>query len=206
MGCDGGRSLVRKAAGIAFPGWDPSTSSLIAEVEMREEPEVGIRRDEQGVSGLNRLEDGERVGVVVREEHARWTGEPTLDDLSRGARRRLLGMDEPRRRFAAMMSGLDIHYDLGAGHPLLGRRMPDLELVTAGGPLRVFSLLHEARAVLLDLGGRALVLPPWAEPVQHVEARHAGVWELPVVGAVAALATWFGPPSVVAVQRRQQRP
>jgi hypothetical protein len=48
----------------------------------------------------------------------------------------LLSMDEPRKRFAAMMSGLDIHYDLGEGHPLLGRRMPDLDLVTANGPLR----------------------------------------------------------------------
>ena len=46
----------------------------------------------------------------------------------------LLAMDEPRKRFAAMMSGLDIHYDLGEGHPLLGRRMPDLDLVTADGP------------------------------------------------------------------------
>ena len=57
----------------------------------------------------------------------------------------LLSMDEPRKRFAAMMSGLDIQYDLGDGHPLLGRRMPDLDLVTAGGPVRVFSLLHDAR-------------------------------------------------------------
>ena len=64
----------------------------------------------------------------------------------------LLSMDEPRKRYAAMMSGLDIHYDLGEGHPLLGRRMPDLDLVTAEGPLRVFSLLHDARPVLLDLG------------------------------------------------------
>ena len=44
VGCDGGRSLIRKAAGIEFPGWDPTTSSLIAEVEMAEEPELGIRR------------------------------------------------------------------------------------------------------------------------------------------------------------------
>ena len=57
----------------------------------------------------------------------------------------LLEADEPRRRFAAMMFGLDIHYDLGEGHPLLGRRMPDLDLVTADGPLRVFTLLHDAR-------------------------------------------------------------
>ncbi len=64
----------------------------------------------------------------------------------------LLGMDEPRKRFAAMMSGLDIHYDLGEGHPLLGRRMPDLDLVTADGATRVFTLLHDARPVLLNLG------------------------------------------------------
>ena len=64
----------------------------------------------------------------------------------------LLSLDEPRRRLAAEMSGLDIHYDLGEGHPLLGRRMPDLDLVTADGPLRVFMLLHDARPVLLNLG------------------------------------------------------
>ena len=64
----------------------------------------------------------------------------------------LLSMDEPRKRFAARMSGLDIHYDLGEGHPLLGRRMPDLDLVTANGPLRVYTLLHDARPVLLNFG------------------------------------------------------
>ena len=64
----------------------------------------------------------------------------------------LLAMDEPRKRYAGMMSGLDIHYDLGAGHPLLGRRMPDLDLVTESGPRRVFTLLHDARPVLLNLG------------------------------------------------------
>src|SRR5215203_5064107 len=69
VGCDGGRSLIRKAAAIEFPGWDPSTSFLIAEVEMSEEPEVGIRRDDKGVHALGRLEDGEWVRVVVREEH-----------------------------------------------------------------------------------------------------------------------------------------
>ena len=64
----------------------------------------------------------------------------------------LLGMDEPRTRIAGMVSGLDIHYDLGEGHPLLGRRMPDLDLATADGPLRVFELLHDAKPVLLNLG------------------------------------------------------
>jgi 3-(3-hydroxy-phenyl)propionate hydroxylase len=131
-------------------------------------------------------------------------------------------MDEPRRRFAAMMSGLDIHYDLGDGHPLLGRRMPDLDLVTATGPLRVFTLLHDARPVLLTLGEPgAFDIKPWADRVQLIDATYKGVWELPAVGAVTAptavlirpdgyvawvgdltqlgladaLTTWFGPPS-----------
>ena len=314
VGCDGGRSLIRKAAGIDFPGWDPSTSSLIAEVEMTEEPELGIRRDDKGTHGIGRLEyeirDGEvvykdegpiRVGVT--EEHVGSATEPTLRDLSealvavygtdygihsptwisrftdmtrqaaayrdgrvllagdaahvhspiggqglntgvqdavnlgwklaqvvnrispdtlldsyhaerhpvaarvlrntmaevalsrpdprtkalRDTVTELVGMDEPRRRFAAMMSGLDIHYDLGEGHPLLGRRMPDLDLVTADGPLRVFSLLHGARPVLLNLGEPGgLDIAPWADRVQLVHAEYAGEWELPALGAVAA--------------------
>ena len=336
VGCDGGRSLVRRAAGIEFPGWDASTSALVAEVEMREEPELGIRRDDKGVHALGRLEDGDRVGVVVREEQAGATGEPTLRDLSQaliavrgtdyglhsatwisrftdmtrqaasyrdrrvllagdaahvhspmggqglntgvqdavnlgwklaqvvngttpdslldsyhaerhpvGARvlrttmgmvalsrgddrtealrdtmSELLSMDEPRKRLAAMISGLGIHYDLGEGHPLLGRRMPDLDLVTPGGPLRVFTLLHDARPVLLNLaepGG--LDITPWADRVALIDAEHVGAWELPAIGAVAAptgvlirpdghvawvgdgtdlgladaLSTWFGP-------------
>jgi 2-polyprenyl-6-methoxyphenol hydroxylase-like FAD-dependent oxidoreductase len=302
-GCDGGRSLIRKAAGIEFPGWDPSVSSLIAEVEMSEEPEWGIRYDDKGTQALGRLEDGKRVRVVVSERPAGQTGEPTLRDLSQaliavwgtdygvhspawisrftdmtrqaasyrkgrvllagdaahvhypvggqglnigvqdavnlgwklaqvvrgtspgslldtyhaerhpvGARvlqttmaqtaltRRdaridalrdtmseLLGMDEPRKWFAGMISGLDIHYDLGAGHPLLGRRMPDLDLGTADGPLRVFTLLHEARPVLLNLGEPGgLDITPWADRVQLIHAKYAGIWELPVLGAVPA--------------------
>ena len=99
----------------------------------------------------------------------------------------LLGMDEPRRRFAAMMSGLDIHYDLGEGHPLLGRRMPDLDLITANGPLRIFSLLHGARPVLLNFGEPGgFDITPWADRVQLVEARYDGGWELPALGAVTA--------------------
>jgi 2-polyprenyl-6-methoxyphenol hydroxylase-like FAD-dependent oxidoreductase len=303
VGCDGGRSLVRKAAGIEFPGWDPSISSLIAEVEMSEEPELGIRRDERGTSGLGRLEDGERVRVVVREGDLGQTGEPTLCDLSqaliavwgtdygvhsptwisrftdmtrqaasyregrvllagdaahvhypvggqglntgvqdavnlgwklaqvvsgaspeslldtyhaerhpvaarvlqttmaataltrsdarvdalRDTMSELLGMGEPRKRFAAMMSGLDIHYELGEGHPLLGRRMPDLDLVTADGPLRVFTLLHDARPVLLNLGEPGgFDIAQWPDRVQLIDAEYAGVWELPVIGAVTA--------------------
>jgi hypothetical protein len=96
-------------------------------------------------------------------------------------------MDEPRKRYAAMMSGLDIHYDLGTGHPLLGRRMPDLDLVTANGPQRVFTRLHDARPVLLNLGEPGVLdIAPWADRVPRVDARYAGVWELPVLGAVAA--------------------
>ncbi len=104
----------------------------------------------------------------------------------------LLSMDEPRRRIAAMLSGLDIHYDLGDGHPLLGRRMPDLDLHTADGPTRVFTLLHDARPVLLDLGEPGgFDISPWADRVRLVDARHDGVWELPVLGEVAA------PPAVL---------
>jgi 2-polyprenyl-6-methoxyphenol hydroxylase-like FAD-dependent oxidoreductase len=349
VGCDGGRSLIRKAAGIEFPGWDPTTSSLIAEVEMAEEPELGIHRNAFGIHSFGRVEykirDGEiiykdegPVGVMVTEQHVGPATEPTLRDLSEAliavcgtdygiysptwisrftdmtrqaaayrdrrvllagdaahvhspdggqglqtgvqdavnlgwklaqvvkgtspeslldtyhaerhpvaarvlrntmasvALRRpdertkalrdtiaeLLGMDEPRRRFAAMMSGLDIHYDLGEGHPLLGRRMPDLDLVTANGPLRVFTLLHDARPVLLNLGEPGhLDITQWADRVQLVDAKYLGVWELPVIGTVTvpaavlirpdgyvawvgdktdqgladALTTWFGPPT-----------
>ena len=130
-------------------------------------------------------------------------------------------MDEPRKRYAGMMSGLDIHYDLGAGHPLLGRRMPDLDLVTERPAARV-QLLHDARPVLLNLGEPGgLDIAPWADRVRRIDARYAGAWELPVLGAVAAptavlirpdgyvawvgdgtdrglhdaLTTWFGPPA-----------
>jgi hypothetical protein len=118
----------------------------------------------------------------------------------------LLSMDEPRTRFAAMMSGLDIHYDLGEGHPLLGRRMPDLDLVTANGPLRVFTLLHDARPVLLNLGEPgAYDITAWADRVQLIDAEYVGTWELPALGAVTAPAAvlvrpdgyvaWVGDPT-----------
>jgi 3-(3-hydroxy-phenyl)propionate hydroxylase len=135
---------------------------------------------------------------------------------------RQLGMDEPRRRLAAEISGLDVHYDLGDGHPLLGRRMPDLELETARGALRVYTLLHAARPALINLGEPGAVdVTPWADRVQLVDARYDGAWELPAIGAVAAprvvlvrpdghvawvgdamqpgltdaLTKWFGPPN-----------
>lgn len=349
VGCDGGRSLIRKAAGIEFPGWDPTTSSLIAQVEMTEEPETGMRRTPSGTHAIGKVEyeikgseviykKGGTVGIMLTEPQVGATSEPTLRDLSEGliavygtdygvhsptfisrftdmtrqaaayrkgrvllagdaahvhspvggqglntgvqdavnlgwklaqvvkrtspesildtyhAERHpvaarvlkntmaqvalmrvddrtdalrdsvseLLSMDEPRKRFAAMMSGLDIRYDLGEGHPLLGRRMPDLDLVTAGGPLRVFTLLHDARPVLLNLGEPGgLDITPWADRVKLIDAKYVGTWELPAIGAVAAptavlirpdgyvawvgdltqqgladaLTTWFGPPA-----------
>ncbi len=346
VGCDGGRSSIRKQAGIDFAGWDPSVSYLIAEAEMTGEPALGIRRGDRGINGIGKHEDGKRLRIVLIEQHVRQGDEPTMDDLrealiavygtdygvhnvtwlsrftdaarqaasyrerrvllagdaahvhspaggqglnigvqdavnlgwklaqvvhgtspeslldtyqaerhpigarvlrttmaqtalGRGDERttalretmsELLKMDEPRKRYAAMMSGLDIHHDLGPGHPLLGRRMPDLELSSrppgpeagiASGPRRVFTLLHDARPVLLNLGEPgALDIAAWADRVDRVDARYAGAWELPVLGTVAAptavlirpdghvawvgegtdqglrdaLTTWFGPP------------
>jgi hypothetical protein len=143
-------------------------------------------------------------------------------DALRDSVSELLSMDEPRKRFAAMMSGLDIRYDLGEGHPLLGRRMPDLDLVTPDGPRRTFALLHDARPVLLNLGeaGR-LDITPWIDRVKLIDAYCPGKCDLPVLGAVSAptavlvrpdgyvawvgertdmglsdvLTTWFGPPT-----------
>jgi 3-(3-hydroxy-phenyl)propionate hydroxylase len=99
----------------------------------------------------------------------------------------LASLDEPRKRLSGLISGLDIHYDLGEGHPLLGRRMPDLDLATADGSLRVFELLHEARPVLLDLGEPGgLDVAPWADRVRLIDASYDGEWELPVLGEVDA--------------------
>ena len=303
VGCDGGRSLIRRAARIEFPGWDATRSNLIAEVQTTEEPPPGVRHDATGVHGLHRMEDGRTVRVVVTERQLEAGGDPTLRDLSealiavfgtdfgvhsptwisrftdmtrqaaayrvgrvllagdaahvhypaggqglslgvqdamnlgwklaqvvRGTSpERLLDnyhderhpvaarairhtmaqttlqrrddrmaalvdivselstMDEPRRRLAGIVSGLDIRHDLGEGHPLLGRRMPDLDVVTVEGPRRVFELLHAADPVLLDLGALAgFDIAPWAERVQLIHAEYAGEWELPVIGVVSA--------------------
>jgi 2-polyprenyl-6-methoxyphenol hydroxylase-like FAD-dependent oxidoreductase len=338
VGCDGGRSVIRKAAGIEFPGWDPTRSNVIAEVELTEEPPLGVRTDAIGVHGLHTMEDGRTVRVVVTERQLGPSSEPTLHDLSealiavygtdfgvhnptwisrftdmtrqaaayRAGRVLLAGdaahvhypaggqglslgvqdavnlgwklaqvvdgtsseslldsyrderhpvaaralrhtmaktallrqdervnalfdvvselasMDEPRKRLAGIVSGLDIHYDLGDGHPLLGRRMPDLDLVTADGPLRVFELLHDAKPALLNVGEPGGIdIAPWADRVQLIDAEYGGLWELPVLGAVTAptavlirpdgyvawvgdradiglaeaLTSWFGPPT-----------
>jgi hypothetical protein len=155
------------------------------------------------------------ASIVLRREDERTKA--LRDTMSE-----LLAMDEPRRRFAAMVSGLDIHYDLGEGHPLLGRRVPDLDLVTDKGTLRVFTLLRDARPVLLNFGGPGGVdITPWVDRVQLVDAKYIGTWELPALGVVTAptavlirpdgyvtwvgdltqlgladaLATWFGPPT-----------
>jgi 2-polyprenyl-6-methoxyphenol hydroxylase-like FAD-dependent oxidoreductase len=338
VGCDGGRSLIRKAAGIEFPGWDPTRSNLIAEVEMSEAaPEQDLRHDATGVHALHRMDDGKTVRVVLTEQQLGPDREPTLRDLSEALvtvygtdfgvhsptwisrftdmtrqaaayragrvlvagdaahihypaggqglslgmqdavnlgwklaqvvggtspeslldtyhderhpvaartlqhtmaqavlQRRddrtqalvdvlseLTSMDEPRRHIAGLMTGLDIHYDLGEGHPLLGRRMPDLDLITADGPIRVFELLHEARPLLLNLGQPGDIgITRWADRVQLIDASYEAEWELPVLGVVSAptavlirpdgyvawvgdsthlgvhdaLTTWFGPP------------
>ncbi|UEM10147.1 FAD-dependent monooxygenase [Bradyrhizobium barranii subsp. barranii] len=336
VGCDGGRSLVRKKAGIDFVGSDPTLSNLMAEVEMRDEPVCGLRHDAIGFHGLSKAESG-RVLVVVTEATLDRTGEPGLRDLSdalvavygtdfglqnpawisrftdaarqavsyrrervllagdaahihhsvggqglntgvqdavnlgwklaqvvRGispdglldtyhAERHpvaarvlrntmaqiamlrrgeaglkaardvvsdLLAMEEPRKRFGAMMSGLDIRYDLGEGHELLGRRMPDLDLIVEGHPQRLFTLLHGAQALLINFGkSGGFDIAPWADRIRVINASHDGAWELLAIGQVAtpeavlvrpdghvawvgdesqrgledALTTWFGP-------------
>jgi 3-(3-hydroxy-phenyl)propionate hydroxylase len=338
VGCDGGRSAIRKAAGIDFPGWEATISTLIAEVEMAEEPEYGLRYSEVGISGIGPMEEGGPVRVVVAEREIGSGDEPSLDELRealaaaygtdfglhsptwisrftdatrqaaayrkgrvllagdsahvnypaggqglqlgmmdavnlgwklaqvvhgtspealldtyqaerhpatarslrqtmaqtalqrpgervaalREAIGEMVSMDEPRKRFAALLSGLDVRYDLGEGHPLLGRRMPDLDLTTAGGEVRVFALLHEARPLLLNLGEPGAA-DAWADRVRVVDATYAGEWELPAIGIVPApgavlvrpdghvawaggpadpdlpeaLGTWFGAPAAV---------
>ena len=301
VGCDGCRSCTRKAAGIAFPGWEPTTSWLIAEAAMTEEPAWGIRHDAAGTHGIGQLDDGKRARVVLTERHLETAAQPTLREVSEAlmsiygtdygihdatwlsrfndmtrqaetyrdrrvllagdaahihppmggqglnigvqdavnlgwklaqvikrispdglldtyhaerhpvaarvlqntlaqmALRRpddrskalgnitaeLLRMDEPRRYLAAIMSGLDVHYDLGEGHPLLGRRMPDIDLITANGPQRLFTLLHRARPVLLNLDD-AGCLDGWKNRVRVVEAQCADTIEVPALGTVDA--------------------
>jgi 3-(3-hydroxy-phenyl)propionate hydroxylase len=159
---------------------------------------------------------------VLRDTLAQVALQRTDDrtDAVRSIVSELLAMDEPRKRFAARMTGLDIHYDLGEGHPLLGRRMPDLDIVTTDGPLRVFTLLHDARPALINFGERGgFDITPWADRVRLIDAKYAGAWELPAIGVVTApsavlirpdgyvawvgestlrgladaLTTWFGP-------------
>jgi 3-(3-hydroxy-phenyl)propionate hydroxylase len=303
VGADGGRSVIRKAAGIDFPGWAATTSALIAEVEVTEPLPDGVKYDASGLHGLSFMEDGRTVRVVSSESELGITTEPTLADLSdnltavygtdfgvhdptwisrftdatrqaaayrkgrvllagdaahihspaggqgiglgiqdavnlgwklaqvvrgvstdglldtyqaerhpAGARSleyskavsalqrhdarivavrdlmdELVAMDEPRRHLVGLISGLAVRYDLGEGHPLLGRRMPDLDLRTADGPVRVYSLLHAARPLLVNFGPPGSVgAGHWADRVRLVEASYDGAWELPVIGTVDA--------------------
>ncbi len=338
VGADGGRSVIRKAAGIEFPGWEATTSAMIAEVEVTEELPTGITYDASGLHGLSFMEDGRTVRVVTSEREFGSTSEPTLTDLSAnltavygtdfGVHRptwisrftdatrqaaayrsgrvllagdaahihspaggqgiglgiqdavnlgwklaqvvkgisseglldtyhaerhpaaaraleyskavsalqrhdvriaavrhlmdELVGMDEPRQHVGGLISGLDVRYDFGEGHPLLGRRMPDLDLVNDGGVVRVYSLLYTARPVLINFQqSGSVALGPWADRVRLVDASYAGAWELPVIGPVDtpsavlvrpdghvawvgdgtqsgledALTTWFGAPA-----------
>ena len=160
-------------------------------------PGCSESRMEAGPGGQGDITRG-HPGHLSRREGIRLAPCALQNTLAQGALRRtderthalrdtiteLLKMDEPRKRFAAMMSGLDIHYDLGEGHPLLGRRMPDLDLETADGPLRVFTLLHGAQPVLLNLVNGSLDITPWADRVQLIDAEHVGPWEVPVLGVV----------------------
>jgi 3-(3-hydroxy-phenyl)propionate hydroxylase len=303
VGADGGRSVIRAAAGVDFVGAEATRSHLIAEADVTEETPVGIRLDDVGIHAMNVMGDGPTVGIVVTEQQLGPATEPTLADLRealravygtdfgvhdprwvsrftdatrqaaayrrgrvllagdaahthpptggqgiglgvgdavnlgwklaqvvrgvssdslldsyhaerhpatarvlrnvmaqallqrgdarteamRGTLVELLGFDGPRARLAGLLSGLDVCYDLGEGHPLLGRRMPDLDVITAHGPRRVFELLHEARPVLLDLGAPGSIdITPWTDRVRHVDADFRGTWELPVIGAVRA--------------------
>lgn len=314
VGCDGGRSLVRKTAGIEFPGWDATTSAILAEVEMIENPPLGVHNTARGIHSFGRVEYGIKDGqiiykdvgpirVMVPEADVGHTTEPTLRDLrdaliaicgtdygvhsptwisrftdmSRqaatyrkgrillagdaahvhspvggqglntgvqdavnlgwklaevvqgtapeslldtyhaerhpvGARvlqstmaqvalhrpdertkavreifGELLKMDEPRKRVGAELSGLGIHYDFGEGHPLLGRRMPDLDIVVGNDTVRVFSFLHNARPVLINFGETGDIdVAPWMDRVQSIDAKYDGRWELPAIGTVTA--------------------
>ncbi|MEV1128634.1 FAD-dependent monooxygenase [Agromyces sp. NPDC049794] len=310
VGADGGRSVIRKVAGIEFPGWDATRSNLIAEVEAAREPPQGTRFDESGVHGFTLMADGRTYRVITTEQQLGAAVEPSLVDLSEaleavygtdfgvhdptwisrftdatrqaatyrrgrvllvgdaahihypaggqgiglglqdavnlgwklaqvvdgispeslldtyhaerhpaGARAlthsmaqtalqrldprtaalaetvgELMLMDQPRSHIAALIHGLDIAYDLGEGHPLLGRRMPDLDLDTAAGPIRVFTLLHDAKPVLLNLAEpTGIDITPWAERVQLVDARFTGAWRLPIIGEVS-------PPTAVLIR------
>jgi 3-(3-hydroxy-phenyl)propionate hydroxylase len=135
------------------------------------------------------------VGARVLRNTMALTAVDRGDDRSGALREmltELLQMDAARKQYFAMMSGLDLHYDLGEGHPLLGRRMPDLDLITANGPQRVFTLLHHARPVFLNLGEPdGFDISPWADRVHSIDAslidaKYVGTWELPAIGAVTA--------------------
>ena len=301
VGADGGRSVIRKAAGIDFPGAAATRSYLIGEGEVTEQPPTGMRRDEIGIHGVNFLYLERQVGFLVTEREVGPAGEPTAPDLSMALRavygtdfgisprwisrftdaarqaadyRRgriliagdaahihpptggqgiglglqdavnlgwklaqvvrgvssatlldsyhgerhpatarviqnvltqallqrsdtrtaavratfaeVLGSAAPRAQMAGLLTGLDVDYGSGDGHPVLGHRMPDLDLITSQGPRRVFELLHRAQPLLIDFGepGGHLDIARWADRVQRIDAEPAHGWILPVIGAV----------------------
>jgi FAD binding domain len=149
----------------------------------------------RGVSGEELLDTyhAERHPVAARVLHntmaqTALNGPGERIDALRDTMSELLTMDEPRTRIAAMMCGLDIHYDLGDGHPLLGRRMPDLDLQTPTGPTRLFTLLYQAHGVLLKFGGQAFDfdITPWSDQMSMLDVHYSGTWKLPIIGEVAA--------------------
>lgn len=301
-GCDGGRSIIRKKAGIDFSGWDADISYLIFEADMAEEPPLGMRNGERGVYALGRLDEGDRIRGVVTEPVLKLSDKPTIEELksvllsayktdfglhnvtwlsrftdaarqaktyrqgrvllagdaahvhspvggqglnigiqdavnlgwklaqvvkgvsseslldtyheerhpvgrqllkttlaltalNRGDDRSnalremmadVMSLDEARRWYTSLMSGLDIRYNVGDGHPLLGRRMPDLEIRIDGDDLiKVFTLLHKARPTLINFSYfEDSHILPYAEKIVRIEAHYEGKWELPVIGEV----------------------
>jgi 2-polyprenyl-6-methoxyphenol hydroxylase-like FAD-dependent oxidoreductase len=153
-GCDGGRSLIRKTAGIEFPGWDPSVSSLVAEVELSEEPQWGIRYDDKGAQALGKLGDGKRARVVVSERPAGHTGEPALRDLSRAL--------------------IDVWgTDYGVHSPAWISRFTDMTRQAASYRNGRVLLAGDAAHVHYPVGGQGLQIGPHARPVPGHRRRPA---------------------------------
>ena len=302
VGCDGARSAVRKASGIAFVGTEPTKSWLIAEAEWTQEPEWGFRQGPDGTYALGKMEDPGLVRIVLTEAELSDGRDPSLDEVKtlliaiygsdfgirnpvwisrftdrcrqaaayRDRRVLLAGdaahmhppqggqglnigvqdavnlgwklaqvvkgssshalldtyhaerhpvgarvllnamadvalqrpdertkaavalvsefamMDGPRRQIVGERSGLSVHYDLGQGDPLLGRRMPDLDLETDAGAATAFDFLHQARPVLFEFADGRTDLTGWSDRVERVTATASAKWELPVLGVVDA--------------------
>jgi 3-(3-hydroxy-phenyl)propionate hydroxylase len=302
VGCDGGRSRVRKGTGIDFPGAKATESTIIAEAEMVE-AQIGIHRGPVGTGGIGPIDGGPKLRIVVPEVRLESGAEPTLDELRdalfvvygtdfkvhsptwisrftdatrqassyRNGRVLIAGdaahihspmggqgiqmgledavnlgwklaqvvkgespeslldtyqserhpaaaralaytmslntlsrqdprteslrdlageiasMPEPRHHLGALASGLSVRYDLGDTHPLLGRRVPDLDITTSEGPTTIFTLLHEARPILLNLGKPATINPAdLPARTRLIDARSDSPWTLPALGEVTA--------------------
>jgi 2-polyprenyl-6-methoxyphenol hydroxylase-like FAD-dependent oxidoreductase len=299
VGCDGGRSVIRKGAGIDFPGAKATKSTIVAEAQMTDKSGFGLHRGPLGVGGIGPMEDGDHLRIVVPEARLESGDNPTLNELrdalftvygtdygvhtptwisrftdatrqaaSYRERRVLLAgdathihspmggqgipngmgdavnlgwklaqvvkgvspkslldtyqeerhpavarslqytmalnalmrvdprtealrdtiaeltvMDESRKHLGALASGLGVHYDFGEGHPLLGRRVPDQDIVTADGPTTIYALMHQARPVLLNLGEPgAFDLGEWTDRLRVVDGGCEESWVLPAIG------------------------